>query len=410
VDLLVQRVPRGDGVYIWKISNATVKKIPELYEIYGYGRIGDYLSKKFPDYEILGLQLWQWVAMIGLLIYSFIIAFLPLWVIAFIVRRKKTELRNRVAKLLLGPVWIFLAILINRANFDLISPTVAYRAIMEAYTGPIIVGMWVFLRLTDLMSEVMRGRFERQDRHEATVLLRPAATATKILGIIIAMMFWLDNMGLRVSTILASLGVGGLAFALAAQDTLKNFIGSVIILLDKPFTIGQRIVAKGHDGVVEAIGFRSTKLRLLTGHQAIIPNETMAKENIENIGRRPHIRRLTNIHLSYDTPLEKVRKAVDIIQGILDDHEGMDPEFPPRVYFNEFNRDSLNIMIFYWYHPNDYWAYCEFSEKVNVKIMEAFEKEDIKFALPTSTTYLAGVDEKLPEMISSKGPGERKSR
>jgi MscS family membrane protein len=240
-------------------------------------------------------------------------------------------------------------------------------------------------------------------------LLRPAATATKILAVVIAFMFWMDNMGFRVSTILASLGVGGLAFALAAQDTLKNFIGSVIILLDKPFTIGQRIVAKGHDGIVEDIGFRSTKLRLLTGHQAVIPNETMAKENIENIGRRPHIRRLTNIHIAYGTPLEKVRKAVEIIQGVLEDHEGMDPEFPPRVYFNEFNRDSLNIMIFYWYHPADYWAYCEFSEKVNVQIMEVFEKEGIKFALPTSTTYLAGVDEKLPQLIPSKEPGEKKS-
>lgn len=80
-------------------------------------------------------------------------------------------------------------------------------------------------------------------------------------------------------------------------------------------------------------------------------------------------------------PLEKVRKAVEIIQSILDDHEGMDPEFPSRVYFNEFNRDYLKIMIFYWYYPSDYWAYCEFSEKVNVQIMEAFEKEGDQFRL-----------------------------
>ena len=81
---------------------------------------------------------------------------------------------------------------------------------------------------------------------------------------------------------------------------------------DKPYKVGQRIVAKGHDGVVEEIGLRSTRMRLLTGHQTTIPNDEMAKIDIENIGQRPHIRRLTNIGITYDTPPEKIEKAVDI--------------------------------------------------------------------------------------------------
>jgi MscS family membrane protein len=167
-----------------------------------------------------------------------------------------------------------------------------------------------------------------------------------------------------------------------------------MILLDKPYQVGQRIVVKGHDGVVEEIGLRSTRLRLLTGHQTTIPNDEMARADIENIGRRPHIRRLTNIAITYDTPLDLVKKAVSIIQEVLNDHEGMDPEFPPRVYFNEFNPSSLNLMVIYWYHPADYWGFVEFSQKVNLQIMERFEEEGIRFALPATTTHLSQDDDR----------------
>ena len=172
-----------------------------------------------------------------------------------------------------------------------------------------------------------------------------------------------------------------------------------MIMLDKPFTIGQRIIVEGHDGVIEQIGFRSTRVRTLTGHLVTVPNDKMATSSVENIGQRPSIRRLTNITITYDTPPEKVEKAVSIIREILDNHEGMDPEFPPRVYFNEFNDTSLNILMVYWYFPPDYWAYLDFSERINLEIMNQFEKEGIEFAFPTTTTFLAQ-DERRPLKIS----------
>jgi hypothetical protein len=161
----------------------------------------------------------------------------------------------------------------------------------------------------------------------------------------------------------------------------------VMVLLDKPYRVGQRIVVKCHDGVVEEIGLRSTRMRLLTGHQTTIPNEQMASTDIENIDRRPNIRRLFNIAIRYDTPLEKVDQAVSIIQGILDSHEGMDPELTPRVYFNEFNRDSLNIIAIFWYHPPDYWAFMDLCQRLNRQIIGEFEQAGIKFALPSKTIF-----------------------
>jgi MscS family membrane protein len=208
--------------------------------------------------------------------------------------------------------------------------------------------------------------------------------------------------GKPMSTLLAGLGIGGLAVALAAQDTLKNFFGSIMIILDKPFGIGHLVQVEDFKGTVEKIGFRSTRIRTLEGHLLTIPNEKIASANIKNIDNRPFIRRSTNITVTYDTPPGKVERAVSIIKEILADHEGMLPDYPPRVFFDEFNDASLNIIMIYWYSPPDYWVFKAFCEKVNLKIMRAFEAERIEFAFPTTTAYLAQ-DNKRPLHINLSG-------
>ncbi|MCF8367237.1 MAG: mechanosensitive ion channel family protein [Bacteroidales bacterium] len=198
-----------------------------------------------------------------------------------------------------------------------------------------------------------------------------------------------------ITTIIAGLGIGSLAVALAAQDTLKHFIGSFVIAGDKPFDIGDRVVVDGHDGSIESIGLRSTSIRTLEGHLVTIPNGELANRTIQNIGKRPYIRRLANITITYDTPPEKIQEAINIIKKILDNHEGMNPELPPRVNFNNFNSDSLNIQMLFWYHPPEIWDYMAFSEKVNFEIIRQFNEAGIEFAFPTQTVYVAG-DKKRP--------------
>ncbi len=193
-----------------------------------------------------------------------------------------------------------------------------------------------------------------------------------------------------ITSIIAGLGIGGLAVALAAQDSLKNFFGSVVLFIDKPFEIGNRIVIDGYDGVVETVGLRSTKIRTLDSHLITIPNGELANKIITNIGKRTHIKRIVNITVTYDTPPHKLDRAIEIVKEILDNHEGMHRDFPPKVYLSELNADSLNIMAIYWYHPPDYWAYMDFSERFNKELFRRFNEEGIDFAFPTQTVYLAG--------------------
>jgi MscS family membrane protein len=199
--------------------------------------------------------------------------------------------------------------------------------------------------------------------------------------------------GLKLGPLIASLGIGGLAVALAAKESIANFFGTLTILFDKPFQVGERIVIDNYDGVVESVGFRSTSIRTLTGHLVTIPNERVVNLTLENIGRRPYIRWLTNITITYDTPPDKVEKAVKIIENILDNHEGMNKNFPPRVFFNNFDDCSVNIMVVAWYHPPNYWDFQAWIQKTCLVIMREFEKEEIEFAFPTQTVYLAN-DEK----------------
>jgi MscS family membrane protein len=236
----------------------------------------------------------------------------------------------------------------------------------------------------------------------------------------------LNNLGFDMIPLIAGLGVGGLAVALAARSTVENIIGSLMIFWDGPYKVGQRIKVLGHDGVVESIGLRSTKIRLLTGHLTSIPNEKMASAEIENIGRRPYIRRLLNVNITYDTPPKKINRAIEICREILavpestepdlshssdesqdaeSSSEGLErephpndainqPEFPPRVYFSELNTDSLNLLVIYWYHPAEYWDYLQHATWINMQIMERFEAEGIDFAFPTQTLHLESNDKR----------------
>jgi MscS family membrane protein len=120
----------------------------------------------------------------------------------------------------------------------------------------------------------------------------------------------------------------------------------------------------------------------------------MARIDIENIGRRPFIRRIQDIALAYDTPLDKVRQALAIVRSLLEAHEGLETDFPPRVYFNEFSRDSLNLRIIYWFHPPNYWDFLAHSEKLNMTIMQEFEAAGIRLAVPATRIYVTpGEDE-----------------
>ena len=240
----------------------------------------------------------------------------------------------------------------------------------------------------------------------------------------------LYRIGISLLPLLTGLGIGGLALALAVRPTLENIIGSFIIFIDKPFRVGERIKVLGHDGTVEEIGLRSTKIRLFPGHLTSIPNEKLASVEVENIGRRPYIRRSFDIAITCDTPPQKINRAIELMREILSLSAGFEekgdideitkittngsdeqnvhpnaainrPGYLPQVSFDEINPDSLNIMVVYWYHPPDHASYLEHATMINTQIVERFNDEGIELAFPTQTLHLPGFENRLGEQSGS---------
>jgi MscS family membrane protein len=283
------------------------------------------------------------------------------------------------------------------------------RAFQKAAdVGAAVALIWFILRLVTIIDVQLKKWAASTDSTIDDVLVPLVGKTLRVCILIIGSVVVIQNLtGVKIGPLLASLGIGGLAIAFAARESIANFFGTLTILFDKPFQVGQRIVINDYDGIVDSVGLRSTRIRTLTGHLLTIPNEKVISSTVENIGLRPHIRWLTNIGITYDTPVEKVEKAVEIIREILADHEGSNEEYPPRVFFNGFNDYSLNIMVIAWYHPPTYWDFQAWLQSVCVEIMNRFEAEGIDFAFPSQTVYLANDDKRqlkiqLPDALATQ--------
>jgi len=369
------------------------------------------LKNVFPE-QVVQYPFWRYLLILAVIVILFVAlrqisTFLTQ--MTLVLRSTSESVRLRmVLEAALWPIRLLLVLLAIIAISEFLPLSPFWSPIFETSISVLsTLALVIFIyRLIELLVYELASFAQREDNLLDQTFVQMMRLIARIIVIVFGAIYLIRAIsGKPLSALLAGLGIGGLAVALAAQDTLKNFFGSIMIMLDKPFTPGQRVTFGGYDGTVEEIGFRSTRLRTLTGHLVTIPNEKIATDSVENIARRPSIRRLANITITYDTHLAKVQKAVEIIREILNNHEGMDPDFPPRVYFNEFNADSLNILMVYWYFPPDYWAYLEFTQRVNMEIMRRFEEEGIEFAFPTTTTYLAH-DARRPLQINVLGDSQ----
>ena len=254
-----------------------------------------------------------------------------------------------------------------------------------------IAAAYGLYRLVDVIEYYLNRLVGKTETKLDDMLVPIVRKALRITIAIIAVLLISENiLGANVKSLLLSAGVGGIAVALAAKDTIANFFGSITIFTDRPFQMGELVKIGEHLGPVEEVGFRSTRIRTLQGHLVTIPNSVITNSCVENIGRRPFIRRTSNITVTYDSGHTKAKKAVEIIKEVLADVPQLntDPERPPRVYFSDFNDWSLNIYMSYWVEPPDYWLYHQVNEQVNFEIMKRFEAEQIEFAFPTQTLYV----------------------
>jgi MscS family membrane protein len=268
--------------------------------------------------------------------------------------------------------------------------------------------IWFLFRAVDVVVHYLTKAAERTDSKlddQIVPLIRKALKAT--IGVF-STVWVIQMLGYNVSSLIAGLGIGGLAVALALQDTLGNFFGSIFIFLDRPFALGDWIKIGDTEGIVEGIGYRSTRIRTWPKSVVSMPNKYVAETTIENWSRMPVRRVFQTVGVTYETTADQMQDAVAAIRGILESDEGVDQEFMV-VRFGDFGDSSLDITVYYFTTGVAYADHMETKERVNLAIMRALEERGLSIAFPTRTVYFEGdvAKEMLPEgRGSGDGAGE----
>lgn len=214
----------------------------------------------------------------------------------------------------------------------------------------------------------------------------------KVMGIIIkillgavALLMFLSNLGIEITPLIASLGVGGIALALAAQAVLGDLFSAFTIYFDKPFKEGDFIIIGKDMGVVKKIGIKSTRVQTLEGQELVVSNSELTSTRINNYGKMQKRRVVMNFGVEYSTPVKKLEKIDKIVEKIINKMEDVELD---RVHFKEFGDFSLNYETVFYINTGDYNKYMDIREKINLELMREFQKEKIVFAFPTQTIFL----------------------
>lgn len=266
------------------------------------------------------------------------------------------------------------------------------------------VVFWGLLRVVDVLAETMtRLAKDRNSNVHGFIPLIQKAVRTFLF--VIAVILVVQNLGYSVSSLLAGLGIGGLAVALAAQETLGNFFGSISLVADRPFKVGDWIqVGNKVDGDVEEIGMRSTKVRTWSKSLMSIPNKVLANEIIENWSKMPKRRVKQYIGVTYSTPADTMHDLVEDIRQLLREDEGVQQDFI-LVNFTDFGESSLQILVYYFTSTTAWLAYMDIRQRINIKIMKAVAARGASMAFPTRSLQFEG---ELAERIAD-GLGSNKA-
>ncbi len=288
--------------------------------------------------------------------------------------------------------WCFLLVALSGA-FSILSlptePNVEGFAFGALKVLLAIVLVWFLFRVVDVAMEYLEQLARRTESRLDDELVPVIRKALKMTVGVLCALWTVQLLGYKVSTLIAGLGIGGLAVALALQDTLGNFFGSVVIFLDRPYTVGDWIKVGETEGIVEQIGFRSTRLRTWPASQVSIPNKTMANAIIDNWSKMPKRRVMQTVGVTYETSAEEMEQAVAAIRQIVENDEGVDKEFIV-IRFTDFGGSSLDILLYYYTIGVSLAEHLETKERINLAVMRALSRMGLSIAFPTQTVYFEG--------------------
>ena len=248
--------------------------------------------------------------------------------------------------------------------------------------------IWVAYRLVDVMASLMSKAAEKTPSRMDDIVVTMVRKSLKVFVIIIGVLFVAENAGFDMTAVLAGLGIGGVAFALAAKDTVENVFGSLTVLFDKPFEIGDWVTIGNVEGTVEEVGFRSTRIRTAYNSLVTIPNSNLIKTPVDNLGPRKKKRRVkTTLGVKYSTSLNQIEAFCEGIREIIRDHPQAKPG-AQRVYLNDFGTSALNIILDFFLQVPNLASELRERERIFKNIIRLADELKVEFAFPTQTIHI----------------------
>lgn len=356
--------------------------------------------QQFFDQILMQNTLGQWFKAAAFIVGAFVASHILLWVIRHIIKKivKRTppKIDDIIVDAIEKPVAaIVMLIGIKLALQELTLSVRVNQFMSRAYVMLMILGLtWFLSRFVALLiveyvrptvKDKLSGKLpgKRADTQMIPAIKRSVQTIIWVFGIVIA----LNNSGYDVKALVAGVGIGGLALALAAKDTVTNIFGGITIFFDKPFRIGDRVRVSGYDGYIVAIGLRSFRLSTLEGTEVVIPSAVIIDNVVENVSREPSRRVILELGLTYDTTPDQMKRAIEILREIADQNPNV--ENNATAYFNTFADFSINISFIYFIIKGK--DIFETQSEVNLAILERFNAEGLNFAFPTQSLYVEGV-------------------
>jgi MscS family membrane protein len=380
----------------WVYSKSSVRNISRIHQrVFPFG--SDKLLEILPrmgQSKYLGLYTWQIIGILIIILLSFIVHQL----FSFLFERIIIVLLNRygykeIAHGLIKPIAKPISYLVIFPILIILVPVLQLPVLLSKYIILALKALWpifltvVFYRLVDILGEYM---FKAAKKTESTLddqLVPLIRKVLKTFVIVIGALFVLINLDISIIPFITGLSIGGLAFALAAQDTIKNFFGSLMIFIDKPFQVGQWITSGDIDGEVEEVGLRSTRVRTFRNSLIYVPNGILADRTIDNHGLRTYRRFYTTLAITYDTPPRLIEIFIEGLNKIVAEHPHTRKD-KYHIFMNEFGDFSLNIMFYIFFVAPNWALELQYRHEIILKILELAEKLNVRFAFPTSTLHM----------------------
>lgn len=397
--------PRLPNIYLekqrngqWKYSVYSTKQIHKLFEetYPSFTRELVYYTSSLQQNtgRYLGIKLWQWITILGILLLSYLYYILSIWFTKQFLQRIFIKLKQeKFAKIVLPKLGRPIAITSLMLLWYYITPFLLLPGAIS-YTATLIVKAIFCFYLTILLFHtadllVLRiGTYSSKSKNIDTNLLPILRVIFRIVGLSFGLLLSLYFFGYDITHLVTGISFGGVALAFAAQDTVKNFIGSVMLFTDKPFEVGDWIIVKGQEGIVEEIGFRTTRIRTFANSVVNIPNGSMSDSDIDNLGKRQYRRFKTYLSIPYGTSTDRIEMFIKAIKKAVEDHPTTRKDFY-EIRLNNFGTSALEILLYIFFECKDWSEELQSREYIMIKILRIAESMEINFALPAQTIHIA---------------------